>query len=379
MANMSEALEEIAQFDDELTQEIEDYNDAHPDDIKDVISLADFLDENDYGLSAGQKTNIVNTYATADGNFTTTENGGYAVYKNQYVMVTNPTGEGDEQTCDEINQLNNELAAIEGQIKAYDDKKNVNSANKQYLQSQLTSLQNDYNEVLNTDASEYHPKNDGLNSIVFNDIDPETGKININIGGAENIEGDRTFLLYAPGVRIDNYSTRSVVFNDVDINGGIDNYGLIIDGVAHPALVQRDIIGFTVNNYYRTPIDPKTVVVTDNFDVAKVVDPVISEAEFGKFDIENQSYTPISQINADFASDVKIMSINRTGAVLLNSDNWQTGEEHELELTIDGQKTKVKFVVAKVERNLATIKFVDLPPGLANKIAYLYMKVAQSN
>lgn len=30
-------------------------------------------------------------------------------------------------------------------------------------------------------------KNDGLNSVVFNDFDPEEASININIFGAENV------------------------------------------------------------------------------------------------------------------------------------------------------------------------------------------------
>jgi hypothetical protein len=76
-------------------------------------------------------------------------------------------------------------------------------------------------------------------------------------------------------------------------------------------------------------------------------------------------------------SDVKIMEISRYGATIVNRDNWQVGEEHEIALAIDGTKANVKCVVTKVESNLATVKFVELPAAIANKIAYRQMKTAQ--
>ena len=81
--------------------------------------------------------------------------------------------------------------------------------------------------------------------------------------------------------------------------------------------------------------------------------------------------------NNALISDVKIMEINRYGAIIVNRNSWQVGEEHEIELAIDGTKANVKCVVTKIEHNLATVRFVDLPAAIANKIAYRQMKTAQ--
>ena len=226
----------------------------------------------------------------------------------------------------------------------------------------------------NTPAAEYIPKNSGLNSVIFNDIDPETGNITINIAGAENIQGDGTFSISAPGVQIDNYSPRSLLLYGIDTDYNPDDYGLIIDGVRHTTLVDRDIVGVTINDYYHNnPID--NITVTDNFDTEKTIEHLRENGKFN-FDYEEQSYNIINQEEGKFTSNVKILGINRYGAVIANENNWQVGEEREIEFFIDNKKIKVKCVASKVKNNSVVINFVNMPASIANRIAYYYMKTA---
>ena len=83
--------------------------------------------------------------------------------------------------------------------------------------------------------------------------------------------------------------------------------------------------------------------------------------------------------DSGIVSNVKIMDISRVGAVIVNNDNWQVGDEQAIELSIDGLTATIKCVVTKIERNLATVKFINMPASIANKIAYRYMKTAENN
>ena len=75
-------------------------------------------------------------------------------------------------------------------------------------------------------------------------------------------------------------------------------------------------------------------------------------------------------------SNVRIMEISRLGAVIVNRDNWLPGEEHELQLSFDDVDVTLKCVVTEVKRNLATVRFTDMPASVANRLTYRYMRVA---
>lgn len=70
------------------------------------------------------------------------------------------------------------------------------------------------------------------------------------------------------------------------------------------------------------------------------------------------------------------MEISRLGAVIVNRDNWLPGEEHELQLSFDDVNVTLKCVVTEVKRNLATVRFTDMPASVANRLTYRYMRVA---
>ena len=75
-------------------------------------------------------------------------------------------------------------------------------------------------------------------------------------------------------------------------------------------------------------------------------------------------------------SNVKIMEMNRNTAVIVNRENWQLGEEKELELMFDDVKTKIHCKVISIDRNYATVLFTDMSDGVYNKLAYRYLKMA---
>lgn len=77
-----------------------------------------------------------------------------------------------------------------------------------------------------------------------------------------------------------------------------------------------------------------------------------------------------------FTNDVKIIGINRYGAVIINDNDWQLGEEREIEFFADNKKIKVKCVATKVKNNVAVINFMNMPASVINRITYYYMQTA---
>ena len=75
-------------------------------------------------------------------------------------------------------------------------------------------------------------------------------------------------------------------------------------------------------------------------------------------------------------SNAKILEISRTKAVIVNQHNWQVGEEHVLKLAFDDINVEVKCLVVQANDNKATVKFINMPEGIANKLTYRYMKSA---
>ena len=75
-------------------------------------------------------------------------------------------------------------------------------------------------------------------------------------------------------------------------------------------------------------------------------------------------------------SNAKILEISRTKAVIINLHNWKVGEEHVLKLAFDDVHIEVKCLVIRTNDDKATVKFIDIPESIANKLTYHYMKSA---
>lgn len=185
------------------------------------LTISEFLNTKNYGFSDAQKTNIVNGYNDVKSRLSTTAHG-FAQYIGKdgitYIAALNPTGEGAAQSCKNMVDLNNTIADIENQIQSAQNIKDNGIALLEELNSERTALITEYNDIYETPDSEYDYN--GNYSVVFKDIiiNPDSGKINIHGLTNDGISGNGTVEIAKAGLQIDNYSTRSLVFNDVVVN-----------------------------------------------------------------------------------------------------------------------------------------------------------------
>ncbi|MBR1840627.1 MAG: leukotoxin LktA family filamentous adhesin [Alphaproteobacteria bacterium] len=205
---------------------LDEYNTMMQDYAKELsndenLTISEFLNTKNYGFSDAQKTNIVNGYNDVKSRLSTTAHG-FAQYIGKdgitYIAALNPTGEGAAQSCKNMVDLNNTIADIENQIQSAQNIKDNGIALLEELNSERTALITEYNDIYETPDSEYDYN--GNYSIVFKDIiiNPDSGKINIHGLTNDGISGNGTVEIAKAGLQIDNYSTRSLVFNDVVVN-----------------------------------------------------------------------------------------------------------------------------------------------------------------
>ena len=210
---------------DKITQD--QYNKMMQDYAKELnnnknLTMAEFLNASNYEFSSAQKTNIVNGYNDVKSRLSSTAHG-FAKYVGKdgitYIAALNPTGEGATQSCKNMVDLNNTIVDIANQIQSVENIKANGAVLLDDLKTERTTLITEYNEIWETPASEYDYRS-GSYSIAFKDIiiNPESGKINIHGLTNASISGNGTVEIAKAGLQIDNYSTRSLVFNDVVVN-----------------------------------------------------------------------------------------------------------------------------------------------------------------
>ncbi|MBQ9271030.1 MAG: hypothetical protein IJ218_02030, partial [Alphaproteobacteria bacterium] len=208
------------------------------------ISLSEFLDgssntimmgETALNLTDAQKQTIKNMENEIGNKIAVSNSGDFLIYDNKYVAVSNPTTETVEGTsvasCDEIKQYKTELSALDGILQQYEEKLNANEQSRQDLVNRKNALGTEREEIIN---AKYENRNE-LYSIVFYDLYSDTA--NINISGADNrsisddSKGD--IIVAQPGLQVDNYSNRSLIFNDIDFGNSTSGNGLTINGKNH--------------------------------------------------------------------------------------------------------------------------------------------------
>ena len=196
------------------------------------ITIADFLA--DYTLDAKKEATVKAAYDTVNGKFGTAEKSGYTTYTsldgNKYISVSNPTTADGKQICDEITQLNNQITALEEQLKPYTDKLTAANQMKTDLTADITAWTNEKTTISNTPASEFGVSSEKY-AVVFNDMQAKDAHILIEgiYNDTSQFKGSGTLDVASQGVKIDNYSTRSLIFNDIDMAGSSQS-GLIIGG-----------------------------------------------------------------------------------------------------------------------------------------------------
>ena len=244
---------------------IDNYNAENVDNQKPYIerpTIFDFLNENDYGLSEDQKQTIIDAYDAVNENLSIAEKTGFAIYQKdtvKYVAVTNPIGTGTAQTCDEITIYNEEIDNIKQQIKPYSDKKIAIAETKTILETNKTKLENEYDEVEATPENSYE-QHSGDYSITFNDITPKDAHITVDGAYNPNITGSGIFSVASNGLKIDNYSTRTLMFKDLIIDSVVNQSGLIIGGKNHSEFADKnqEVSGMDAYRYIQNIIGHKS-------------------------------------------------------------------------------------------------------------------------
>ena len=223
--------------------EIEAYNNnddnkGNADYPKTSPTISDFLASysivEDATQNSAKKSTVTIAYDTVNSKFGTTEKGGYTTYTsldgNKYLSVSNPTIVDGKQTCDEITQLNNRITSLEEQLKPYTDKLVADNQMKTDLTAEITAWTNEKTTISNTPASEFGVSSEKY-AVVFNDMQAKDAHILIEgiTNDTSQFKGSGTLDVASQGVKIDNYSTRSLIFNDIDMAGSSQS-GLIIGG-----------------------------------------------------------------------------------------------------------------------------------------------------
>ena len=222
------------------------------------LTMAVFLNEKKpaYGFTDAQVGNIVNGYADIQSRLSTTAHG-YVKYIGKdnvtYIAALNPTGEGTSQSCKNIDKLHDRITDIENEMDRVANIKENGAELVATLQSQKGELLAQYNGVYETPASEYDYKN-GDYSIVFKDIviNPSSGRITISGLTNASISGRGTVEIAKAGLQIDNYSTRSLVFNDVMVNDAAVVGGFVLNGKSQAEFANKNqaISGLKAYEYF---------------------------------------------------------------------------------------------------------------------------------
>ena len=226
---------------------IYEYNQAHKDSPKEYMSISDFLSGNtSLGLSDVQK----NTVKTACDTMGRNNNGGMTTANDifdtyiafdgtKYAGVTNPTEADNVKTCDEVTGLSEKIVELTSDITTLTEMAHAYTTAKENLTAEISTLTAEKTAVENTSDSEFAKSKDTSYSIVFNDIISNGGKIKIDGTTNKHINGEGIFSVAGSGLQVDNYSTRSLIFDDIDLSSFIQS-GLYIDGKNYQEFLNKE-------------------------------------------------------------------------------------------------------------------------------------------
>lgn len=263
-------------------------------------------------LSENQKTLIMNSYNTEIGKIQDVGGGAYSVYDGKVIA-----------TAEEFNTIKNELNSSIGSLaNAKNDlQSSINNINSNI--STINSNINSYNDQI-TYLNE-HPLSDvniAHSSIEFDNLIVLPSKIELNGIRNTDISGKGNFKTYMPNLVIDNYSSRNLVFKNIDlmttgsaglnINGrNYSSYANTLKQVNHAnsfADTPDTVIGSTVHFISDNDASKSNnVTITNYFDS---LNPALSLAEAITSDITFGGY--ISAAN-------KLDVLNESGDIFFNN------------------------------------------------------------
>ncbi len=230
-------------------------------------------------ITAAQKTVLTNVASGIEGNLKVSNQGIFTYQKidsdgtavtlvGLYNPVTN-AATGKITSCDNMVNNRNNLTGLNTLLA--DLKARQDAVQKQYdeigstitsLQSQILSLNNEKQNVANLADPNADAK---LYSIEFKDVTYPKSKIEITGLYNTQIKGSGTFEMGNNLFKVDNYSTRSLIFNNIDTTA-VSEIGLFIHGTDYSSYKDQSSAindnvhfvttsssgesGIIVNNYY---------------------------------------------------------------------------------------------------------------------------------
>lgn len=320
MVDYNDKLKEV----DAENVKISEWNSQHgPSEQKDFIELPtmmQFLNTKDYGLTSEQKTTVSNGYNTISGNLKQTEKGGFATYKNlsgtTYVSASHPRVVEGVKTCDEIELIKTEKTGLLEQLQPYKNKYDTDTAALAILQANKIKLTNEYTVVEGTPASKYE-KNTDIYSITFNDISLKDSHIIVSGAYNHQINGNGVFSVANSGLKVDNYSTRTLVFNRIDIGSSVSG-GLSIGGKNHSEFANKNqaVSGIDAYNYIQNISGHKSFanLPTNGVHYENSDDGIVGITVNNYYDVNHPFASTFNIPNPTKASDLMFMGdINTNG------------------------------------------------------------------
>ena len=238
-------------------------------------------------------SNIKTSFTSEQNNVANTARDGYKTYTYEIT-----TGEGDSATTTTYNFLLAEssnkyelLKAEQAELDAaYDEYKSKFDSNK----TQLESLENELKELRQNykEAQEKVYISSAENSIVFNPIQGVVSSIHVDGIEESKISGLSNFKVGRAGLVVDNYSDKSLIFNEINL-GKSGSTGLYIGKTQKSLADAGNRTGVTINNYYDIS-NPFADTVNQHIDFnARVVanGDFYARTESGNINLKNMTIT----------------------------------------------------------------------------------------
>ena len=192
----------------------------------DSPSIIDFL--NGYtgdDITQDEKNAFITKYNAAYNDRMTTNTSGVRIYTdlagNKYIGATKVVDADNKVSWQEITNMNNQITEYNNEKAPYETQLANYNETKTNLNNQKNNLINERTIAQNKPEADYVKSDDGnVYSIVFSDIKAQNSEIAIMGGDVDNtdISGTGNFVITPSGLKVDNYSTRSLIFNSVDFD-----------------------------------------------------------------------------------------------------------------------------------------------------------------
>ena len=191
-------------------------------------TITEFLNSHDTykNLTEAQKLIFQNNFNAVKDKISYTPKGEFTIFNEKYMLTENITIKDEtagEITLDEKKIVNLIIYAFQ----EYMAECTQNKEDSIRVKDSLARQKNILNENLDMiDIKEY----DTAYSVLFGDINSETSGINISGMSENNIKGSGEFNVESSALTVDNYSTRSLMFNTIIFGNEDEVNGLVING-----------------------------------------------------------------------------------------------------------------------------------------------------